>query len=704
MARNVVVVESPAKAKTIYKYLGRDFAVTSSKGHIRDLPPKDFGIDIENGFKPTYVPIQRQKSTIKRLKEETKQAEVVYLALDMDREGEAIAWHVKEALGLDDQKVRRMTFNEITKSAILSALEKAGPIDMDKVNAQQARRLLDRIVGYKVSPLLWKKVAKGLSAGRVQTVAVRLIVEREKEITDFKPQEYWKITATLHPESREEEVFEAGLTKKDGEKIDIKTEKEALNTVEELRSGTFILESLSRKEKTVKAPPPFTTSLMQQQASIQLRFSASKTMRIAQQLYEGIELGPEGSTGLITYMRTDSFRVSSQGLKDVREAIESDFGAEYMPEKPNFFRSKKGAQEAHEAIHPTSCKRTPEELEQFLNKDQLRLYELIWRRFVASQMAPARYEFTDATILNGPYLFSALGRKMLFDGFTKVLGRDVKEVVVPELRPGEPLVASDILPTQHFTEPPKRYTEASLVRALESKGIGRPSTYAPIIQTIQQRGYVRQLQRRFHATDVGIITTEKLIRHFPKIFDVKFTSDMEEKLDEIEDAKAEWKRVLGEFYGEFEEALELATSRMKKASEEMEESPYTCELCGKPMVYRLSKTGKFLGCSGFPKCKNTKPLDKDNKPLEVKETCEKCGSPMAVKVSRYGRQFLACTGFPKCKNTKPMPTGVKCPREGCDGDLVRKRARGKRSFYGCSHYPECDYTTYKLPAADENEA
>jgi len=703
MAQKVVIVESPAKAKTINKYLGRGFKVTSSKGHIRDLPPKEFGIDIEKHFSPVYVTIKGKEKTIEKLRKETKGADVVYLALDMDREGEAIAWHIKEALNLDEEKIKRMTFNEITRPAIRRALERAGKIDMNKVNAQQARRLLDRIVGYKVSPLLWKKVAKGLSAGRVQTVAVRLIVEREREIQAFVPEEYWKITAKLYPEGRKEEIFEAVLAAKGEEKIEIKNEEQAQKILEELKDGAFSVKDISKQEKNTFAPPPFTTSTMQQQASIQLGFSTSRTMRIAQQLYEGINLGPEGQAGLITYMRTDSFHVADSALAEVRELIKNSFEGNYLPEKPRIFKSKKRAQGAHEAIHPTSAGRMPESIKEFLDKDQYKLYELIWKRFVASQMNPARYELTNISILNGRYRFDASGRKMLFDGFTRVLGRDVKELPLPEVSEGEILNLDEILPSQHFTEPPKRYSEATLVRALERKGIGRPSTYAPIIITIQQRGYVKQIKRRFHATDLGIITAEKLVKHFPKIFDVEFTSGMEEKLDKIEEAEQDWVAVLGEFYGKFEQALNKATAEMRKASEEMEKSPYKCELCGKPMVYRLSKTGKFLGCSGYPKCRNVKALDKKGGPLETKEKCEKCGRPMLVKTSRYG-PFLACSGYPECKNAKPMPTGVKCPREGCDGQLVRKRGKGRRGFYGCSKYPECDYSTTRLPQIDSEEA
>jgi len=742
MTKKIVIVESPAKAKTINKYIGRDYKVVSSKGHIRDLPQKELGIDIAGGFKPKYVIIRGKGQIVKKLKEATRNADTIYLAPDMDREGEAIAWHLKEALKLSDARVKRMTFNEITGPAILKALKNAGAIDMNKVNAQQARRLLDRIVGYQISPLLWRNVAKGLSAGRVQSVAVRLIVDREKEIQAFSPEKYWKITAALHPKGRPDDLFEALAEKQNGKKIRINDEQSANVIIGELKRENFVVAGVSEKERTEKAPPPFITSSLQQQASIQLNFSASKTMWIAQQLYEGVELGTEGSTGLITYMRTDSFHIADSALNELRAFIQENYGHNYLPEKQNIFRSRRGAQAAHEAIHPTSCRRTPESVRQFLTPEQFRLYELIWKRFVASQMKSAKYNFTNLKITNGAYLFRSVGRKMLFDGFTRVLGQDIKEQMLPEILEGETLDCKEIIPSEHLTQPPRRYTEATLVKALESKGIGRPSTYAPIIRTIQDRGYVRQQQRKFHATELGIVTTDVLVKYFPRILDVGFTSEMEEDLDKIEEARCQWLKVLSDFYNEFKPTIEAAAVEMRKEKKQAEISPFTCELCGKPMVYRFSKAGKFLGCSGFPKCKNSRPLEKNQKPVETNEVCEKCGkpmvrrtkgeaeflacsafpgckntrqlpkdeqpleaarlcdkcgSPMVVKTSRHGR-FLACSGYPACRNTEPLPTGVNCPREDCDGQLVRRRARGGRSFFGCSRYPRCDYTTNKLPA------
>jgi len=764
----MVIVESPAKAKTIGKYLGASFFVRSSMGHIRDLPEKKLSVDIENNFTPEYKIIPSRKKLISELLADSKKADAIYLASDLDREGEAIAWHLTQALGISDEKARRVTFNEITKDAILEAFNHPSPINMAKVNAQQARRILDRIVGYQISPLLWKKISKGLSAGRVQSVAVRLIVEREKEIREFKPQEYWRITAELKtisgdmlkPENLK--TFKALLLKFNNENIEIKNETQATDIVSELQKAGYCVAHVKKQTKRNNAPPPFTTSLLQQQASTRLQFSAKKTMLIAQQLYEGIDIGTEGAVGLITYMRTDSFHISEQAITSCRKLIADSYGENYLPEKPNMHASdKKGTQGAHEAIRPTMIEYTPESIKNSLTKDQYRLYELIWNRFVASQMKPALYAVTDVEIVTQPekvsindtkeppkqYLLKARGRELLFDGHTRVSGHEMEkdEQILPTLEKDQILELIAVASTQHFTQPPPRFTEASLVKTLEKLGIGRPSTYAAIISTIQDRGYVKQEKRAFYATELGMLVTEKLIEHFAKIMDVKFTSHMEDELDKIEDEKVGWLKVLKEFYEPFKIDLEKAVGEMKSVKGTPEESNQKCTLCGQPMVIRWGRHGKFLGCSAFPTCKSTLPLDEKGEPAPPEATdqkCEKCGSAMVVKTSRHGKflacsaypackntksltgettkveptnekcekcgspmiirfskkgRFMGCSAYPKCRNIKSLPTGVKCPNEGCGGDLVQRRSKKGGVFFGCSKYPECDYITKELP-------
>lgn len=765
-SKSMVIVESPAKAKTINKYLGSSYFVRSSIGHVRDLPSKDLGVDVENKFTPTYRIIPSRKEIVNKLREEVKKVDSVYLASDRDREGEAIAWHLCKALNIPEKKIQRVTFNEITKDAIQKAFKKPGPINMDKVNAQQTRRILDRLVGYQISPLLWKKIAKRLSAGRVQSVAVRLIVEREKEIKEFKSQEYWEMEAELapkHTESKktsrsEKEVLVAELYKIGEKNKEITNGKEAKKLEVILKDAEYVVANISKRTKHNNAPPPFTTSLLQQQASIRLRFSAKKTMFLAQQLYEGIELEDEGSVGLITYMRTDSFSVSKESIKSSREVIEQTFGKEYLPSKPNFHASKKGAQLGHEAVRPTSAERKPEKIQSFLTTDQYKLYKLIWDRFIASQMQPARYSITEMEIDANPgkndiekCIFKAKGREVLFNGHTILTYTDTErskqEQVIPSLKKGQALNLIKLTPSQHFTQPPPRFTEATLVKILEKNGIGRPSTYAAIISTIQERGYVKQMKRLFHPTELGILVTEKLIKHFPVILDVEFTSQMEDKLDKIEEVHEDWLKVLGEFYKDFSSDLEKAKIEMSSVKELPEESEYKCLVCGKPMVTRWSRIGKFLGCSGFPDCKNTLALDADGKPVEQEKSeqkCEKCGKDMVVKFSR-GVKFLACSGYPECKNTKSLhndkvvenkvektdekcekcgsdmvirnsrmgkflgcsnypkcrnakaiPTDIKCPNDGCTGNLVQRRGKKRTWFYGCTNYPECDFTTKEL--------
>jgi DNA topoisomerase-1 len=750
LPNSLVIVESPAKAKTIQKYLGKGYKVAASMGHVRDLPKKELGVDIENNFRPTYTALRDRSKPLKAIRAAAKDADRVYLAPDPDREGEAIAWHVAEALKLPDAKTFRVTFNEITKSAIRAAFQHPGKIDMAKVNAQQARRILDRIVGYQLSPLLWKKVAKGLSAGRVQSVAVRLIVEREKEIRAFEPEEYWELAARLRPKGTEDE-FRAELVEWQDEKFRPSNQEQTDAVVAALESADYTITRVEKKHQKISPGPPFNTSLLQQRASSMLRFAARRTMRVAQQLYEGVDIGDEGSVGLITYMRTDSFRIAGDAANACRDVIREQFGDGYLPPKTRFFKSRKGAQEAHEAIRPTDVHRTPDQLKPVLSADQLKLYDLIWRRFVASQMKDAEYDVTEVDIRAADGLLQAKGRIRTFDGYTRVVpGKDDKNLQeLPALDQGGALDLLELLPSQHFTKPPPRYTEASLVRTLEREGIGRPSTYATIISTIQDRGYVKQVRRAFHATDLGIVVTDLLLGSFPRIMDVQFTSEMETKLDRIEEEDRDWVHVLDEFYRLFKENLDKAQDEMKRVKgkevegetcpecgkplvqrwskfgpflgcsgypdcryiksdedEEDEDTPeVNCPKCGKPMVVKRGRGGKFLGCSGYPKCKTTMKIGRDGKPLPppepTDEKCEKCGEMMLIRHSARGR-FLACSGFPKCRNTKPLPTDVDCPKEGCDGKLMWKRGRGRRKgFYGCTNYPDCDFTARELPKGED---
>ena len=703
----VVIVESPAKAKTINKILGRGYVVKACMGHVRDLPQRAFGIDVDHGFEPTYQTIRGKSKIISELRAATKGAPAVYLAPDPDREGEAIAWHLVAALRIPEAKAKRVTFNEITKRGVLEAFQHPRGISMDRVNAQQARRLLDRIVGYKLSPLLWKKIGRRLSAGRVQSVAVRLIVEREREIKAFKAEEYWTITARLEKDGK---GFAARLVKLDGREVGLlgdSTEKKPLTQVpsesaaralvEELRKEAFQVAEVRQRERSEPPRPPFTTSLLQQQASIKLRYSASRTMMLAQQLYEGIEIGDEGSVGLITYMRTDSFRVADEALAEVRDYIGKRFGAPYVPEKPILRSRRKGMQEAHEAIRPTSALRTPEDLKPYLTEDQFRLYRLIWRRFVASQMASAQYLLTEADLKAGRADFLARGREMKFDGFTALLGHELREddQILPPLVQGDQPLLRDLVPEQHFTEPPPRYTEASLVKTLERYGIGRPSTYAPIISTIQDRGYVRQEERKLFPTELGVLVNDKLVKHFDDIMNTGFTSKMEKGLDRIEEGRSAWVDVLKKFYDAFIVDLDRAKDQME--SEKGQEAPgVVCEKCGKPMMIRWNKFGRFLGCSGFPECRTTKSLPSE----EAKgEKCDLCQAPMVVKSGRLGR-FLACTRYPDCRGTRSLPRGNKrleIPKdfkEDCDkcGMPMRIRYGRRGGFIACSGYPNCKNT------------
>lgn len=771
--RKLVVVESPAKARTINKYLGDDYVVKASLGHVRDLPERDFGIDVSDNFKPTYEVVRGRLRTISELRKLAASAEEVYLATDLDREGEAIAWHLVEALELPAERVRRVIFNEITRAAITEAFSHPHHIDLDRVNAQQARRILDRIVGYELSPLLWKKIAKGLSAGRVQSVAVRLIVEREREIRAFVPQESWRLCAYLASEphdlgrvrddwqqylrggERSQRDIQDWLTEHRGLRVELvelggrpfeccnaeaaQTAASALGLEVERtlrrpwvefqhlgleqvelvgqlapqRTPRFTVAGLTTKRTTSRPPAPFTTATLQQQASNVLRFAASRTMRIAQTLYEGVDLNGEGPVGLITYMRTDSTNLSREAVAAVRALIQEQHGEAYLPPKPNVYGKRhERAQEAHEAIRPTDPRLTPEQLKHALTPEQHRLYDLIWRRFVACQMAPAQWDSTSVTVAcdtpAGPARLTGTGRKLAFDGFLKVAGVSSEDQLLPHLEPGHELGLIAVEPKQQFTSPPPRYTEASLVRALEAEGIGRPSTYATIIDTVQSRGYVEQEDRKFYPTALGELVTDKLIQHFPKIMDVKFTSHMENELDKIEEAHLDWVQVLHEFYDPFRELLTRAGDAMETARSQP--SDHKCPQCQSPMVYRWSKTGRFLACSAYPKCKGTLNVDRQGRPLvpaASEHTCELCRRPMVVRQSRTG-YFLGCSGYPECRNTIPCDdqgqplrlvteAELKRPCDVCgQGELIVKR-KGRRAFLGCNRYPECKNTTSLPP-------
>lgn len=649
----LVIVESPAKAKTIERHLGKQYTVRASMGHLRDLPKSQFGIDVEHNFEPKYINVRGKGDLIRTLKKEAKAADKIYLASDPDREGEAIAWHLAHILGVDPATDCRIVFHEITKPAIEEAVHHPRPIHMAQVDAQQARRMLDRIVGYQLSPLLWRKVRKGLSAGRVQSVTVRLICDREREIEAFQSEEYWTVEAKL---KKGKHAFTAEVTHAYGKKLSLHNEAETKTLTDDLAQRSFSVQEVKRSERRKKAAPPFTTSSLQQDAARKLGFTSGRTMMIAQQLYEGVVLGRHGATGLITYMRTDSTRISNLAVDEARSFLSEEYGKEYVPPRPNVYAMGKKAQDAHEAIRPTSILRTPAEVESYLNRDQLRLYTLIWQRFSASQMSAALYDTIAAQIAAGEYRLRAHGSKLKFKGFTAVYvgaetAKKEKDTLLPDLVDGDPLTLGALNPEQHFTEPPPRYNDASIVKALEELGIGRPSTYAPIIETIQKRGYVERREKQFRPTELGFIVTDMLEEHFKNIVDVKFTANLEGELDGVADGSLDKNELLGSFYTPFEQTL-------KKA----EDAIGTVEL-----------------------------------PEEVTDIpCDKCGRMMVVKQGRFGK-FLACPGFPECRNAKPLlrDTGVLCPK--CGGRIVERKSRRGRAFFGCDRYPECDYTTWDEP-------
>jgi len=788
LSKGLVIVESPAKAKTIQKYLGKGFTVDASFGHVKDLPKSSLGVDVEDGFSTEYVVIPGKEKVLAKLKKLALSADMIYLAPDPDREGEAIAAHLADELGdnngkkkkkkptkkelehPDGERIRRVTFNEITQRAVKAAFEHPRDIDRNLVDAQQARRVLDRLVGYQVSPLLWDKVRRGLSAGRVQTVALRLIVDREREIKAFEKKEYWTIDANLA--AGKPPAFDARFVGKGEEKVEVTNGEDAEKIRLALEKADWVVRSAEKKERRRNATPPFTTSKLQQDSSRKLRFSVKRTMMIAQRLYEGIELGEEGLVGLITYMRTDSTRVSADAITEVREYITSEYGAQYMPESPNTYKEKKEAQAAHEAIRPTSAMRHPDKVKQYLQEDEFKVYKLIWQRFVASQMNPAVFDQTtvdiDAKSGSDVFWFRVTGSVMKFDGFLKVYeeSKDNKDEEdeelkhkLPPLDAGQKLTLKALLPEQHFTEPPPRFNEASLVKELEERGIGRPSTYATILSTIQERQYAQKVGGKFTPTEIGLVVTDLLVENFKDIFDFQYTARLEEELDEIEEGKEKWTDALAEFYKKFAKDLKYAEKhmenikRMEKPTDEKcercgaplvikwgkhgsfyacstydKENPESCtftkenpinlpdldsadmqetaqeeycENCGRVMVLKRGRFGQFMACTGYPDCKTTRRLDQGKRvpDIPLDEKCPECGRNMIIRHGRYG-EFTSCSGYPDCKYVKQNFIGVKCPL--CkEGELVEKRARKGNTFYGCSTYPKCKFTSAAKPVPEK---
>jgi len=707
----LVVVESPAKAKTIGKYLGRGYTVKATVGHIRDLPARELGVDVAAKFKPKFVTVKGKQKAITELKAAAKIAGEILIATDPDREGEAIAWHVKDQIGKHNGNVKRVLFHEITKDAINAAIRRPIEIDGRKVEAQLARRILDRLVGFKVSPLLWKAIKTGLSAGRVQTVALRLIVEREEAIRKFVPQEYWTIAAHC---AKGGHAFDAELHKVEGHKPEIHDEASATAIVEAVRGQPFVVTEVKRKERRKRPPAPFTTSTLQQEASKRLGYSSKRTMQIAQGLYEGVELGDEGAVGLITYMRTDSTRVAASAVQAARDWITRTFDKPYLPEKPNYAAAggNAQAQDAHEAVRPTDVERTPEAVKKYLKADQLKLYQLIWQRFVASQMAPIVYDTTTVDFDLGRYLFRATGSVIVFDGYHRLYteareqgeGRTLDDLPpLPVLAAGDQVDLNGVEPTQHFTEPPPRFSEAALVKELERLGIGRPSTYAQISSTLLARHYVSMDNKRFQPTELGETVNKLLVPRFPDIFNVEFTSEMETELDRIEGGELTRVEVLGDFWTPFEKRLAAVkpAEMIGEAHDLSKIAEMRCPECGSTVEVKAGRFGPYIACTkaNNPECKWTQSLRKKRAPdRPTDEVCEKCGRPMVIKTGRYG-EFMACTGYPKCKNTRPVPLGVKCPK--CVvGDLAEKRSKRGRTFYGCNRYPACDFTTWNKPVPD----
>ncbi len=763
MAKSLVIVESPAKARTINKFLGKGYSVKASMGHVRDLPKKKLGVEEDNGFKPTYEALPDKTKAVSELKKSAKKVESIYLAPDPDREGEAICWHLKELLKDSDADFYRVLFNEITKKAVLKAFQNPVDIDLNKVDAQQARRIIDRLVGYKISPLLWEKVKRGLSAGRVQSVALRIICDREREVKAFVPEEYWTITAFFS--SEEPPIFDAKVIEENGEKLRIPNEQEANRIISELEKAEFLIEKISTKEKKKNPPPPFITSKLQQDAYRKFGFPVRKTMRIAQGLYEGKEIGDQGSIGLITYMRTDSTRISNDAIEWARDYIKKTFGESHLPPKARIYRSKKGAQEAHEAIRPTYPNLPPDNVKKFLTPDEWKLYTLIWNRFLASQMESAIFDTTTVDIKAGDFLLRSSGSLMKFAGWLSIYQNgeeknnngEKSDWSIPPLREGQHIKLEKIDPQQNFTQPPPRFSEGTLVRELEENGIGRPSTYATTLATLQNRDYVIKEKGRFVPTELGTLVTDLMVQHFGDIVNINYTAKLEEELDNIEEGKLHWVDALEEFNGKFKVDLQRAEAGMPDIKREEIPTEISCPECGKNLVKKWGRYGYFLACSGYPDCKHTQELpEKEQAEVafanEVDEICEKCGSKMVLKKGRFGKflacsaypgckntkkisinhegkietkkdqfldencpncgvrlvlkhgrfgEFIACSNYPKCKYIKLKEIGVNCPEESCGGVLVEKRGKRRRIFYGCSNYPKCTFVIWQKPVNEK---
>lgn len=701
----MIIVESPSKAKTIAKYLGENYEVTASVGHVKDLPKNEMGVDLDNNFEPKYVTIRGKNAVLQKIKQASKKVDNVYLAPDPDREGEAIAWHIADEIRKYNPNCHRVLFNEITKSAVQAALQHPQALDQAKYESQQARRILDRLVGYQISPLLWEKVRRGLSAGRVQSVAVRLIVDREKEIQAFQPEEYWTLQALLDADAPP--PLNAKLAKRKHKKF-VPANKEEMDAVLEAIDGAaFSVSKIEKKRRKRRPLPPFITSKLQQDGSRRFGFTAKRTMMIAQRLYEGIDLGARGTVGLISYMRTDSTRLSNDSIAGCRAYVEKVFGADYLPKAPIHYKTKKSAQDAHEAIRPTDVNLTPSVVKPFLSPEQMKLYTLIWERFVACQMNPAEYDQTSVEITAADHQFTVSGSVQVFAGFTVIdqVADEAKddEQVLPDLVQGQALALRKLLPEQKFTQPPPRFNEATLVKELEERGIGRPSTYASIISTILDKTYVERQKNRFFPTELGRVVTELLIENFPHILDAEFTARMEDNLDQIESGKANWLDVLREFYDDFKGALSTAKTEMRNVKRQELKTDLTCPKCNAGLVIKFGRNGSFLACSSYPECKYTSEFERDdNGALRIKEDekseqpCPKCSRPLVIKNGRFGR-FLACSGYPECSHTEPLTLGMPCPVEGCTGRLMEKRTRRGKPFYACTTFPKCDFASWNRP-------
>ena len=701
MGKSLVIVESDAKSKTINRFLGKEYVVRASVGHIKNLPKNRIGVDVENGFEPEYITIRGRGKILKDLKSLAASSDTVFIATDPDREGEAIALHLFEEIQKSNAKIKRVSFNEITEKAVRDAIVQAHEIDLPRVEAQKARRVMDRLVGYEVSPFLWKTIYRGLSAGRVQSVALRLICEREDEITAFTAREYWTVEADLETGSKE--IFRSRLVKINQKECDIPDEKSVKGHVAALKTLGYQVSDKTSKTVERKPYPPYTTSTFQQDASRRLNMTTKQIMALAQQLYEGVDL-PEGRVGLITYMRTDSTRLSQSAVEEARQYIGDNYGLEYVPQKPNFYKNKKSAQDAHEAIRPTSLKRSPKEVASFLNKNQLRLYELIWIRFLASQMTPAKMEQVTVEVTAGNYLFRTTGTTVKFRGFMQLYAveaeNDENAKIPQKIKKGDAVELKKLDPEQHFTKPPARYNESSLVKELDNLGIGRPSTYALIISTLLDRNYVERESRSLLPTDLGKTVKGVVVNQFPEIFNVGFTAQMETELDDIETGEKDRVRVLNDFYIPFQKSVHHAMEKKEEIKESLqEETNEKCPKCGKDLVVKWGRNGKFIACTGYPDCRHTQPLEE---PEPVNEICAECGSPMILKTGRFGR-FLACSRYPECKSTKAFSIGVKCPQPDCKGSLVEKRSRRGKIFYGCSEYPNCKFASWYKPVAQTCE-